>query len=186
MELENKGSEGSASEQAHAPQKREPNHSEQLATQGASTAPAHKGGGPRTQQGKEKSSRNSLKFGIFSQIVVLEEEPRAEFDSLLNGFQNYFEPEGTLEEFLVEKLAVIVWRHRRLIVADGELARRWDSTLWADSILGPSLPSPDLLLRYETTFERCFDRTLSQLERTQRMRRGQPVPPSINVNLSQS
>jgi hypothetical protein len=126
MQFENKESETSASEQAPAAIKQEPNQSEQLATQGASTAPTHKGCGPRTQQGKEKSSRNSSKLGIFSKVVVLEGEPGAEFDSLLNGFRNYFEPEGTLEEYLVEKLAVIVWRHRRLVIADGELARRWD------------------------------------------------------------
>lgn len=36
------------------------------------------------------------------------------------------------------------------------------------------------LLRYEASLERAFDRTLSQLERLQRMRLGQPV----DVNLS--
>ena len=186
MQFESNGSESSGSEQSPSPKKLEPNRNEQLANQEPSTASAQKSGGPRTQQGKEKSSRNSLKLGIFSKVVVLEGEPGAEFDSLLNGFRDYFEPEGRLEEFLVEKLAVIVWRHRRLVIADGQLAGRWDSTSWADGILGPQLLSPDLLLRYETTFERSFDRTLSQLERAQRMRSGQPVLPPINVNLSQS
>ncbi|MFY9584304.1 MAG: hypothetical protein WAR21_07430 [Candidatus Acidiferrales bacterium] len=44
--------------------------------------------------------------------------------------------------------------------------------------------SPELLLRYETSLERQFDRILTQLERLQRMRLGQPVPPPVKVELS--
>lgn len=43
----------------------------------------------------------------------------------------------------------------------------------------------DRLLRYEASLERVFDRTLSQLERQQRMRAGQPVPPVLKVELSE-
>lgn len=42
----------------------------------------------------------------------------------------------------------------------------------------------DRLLRYEANLERSFDRTLNQLERLQRMRLGQPVPPPLQVNVS--
>ena len=40
------------------------------------------------------------------------------------------------------------------------------------------------LLRYEAHLSREFDRTLSQLERLQRMRKGQPVLPPIKVEVS--
>jgi hypothetical protein len=50
----------------------------------------------------------------------------------------------------------------------------------------PTSPGLDQLLRYSTTLDRQFDRTLSQLERAQRMRRGQPVAPRIDVNVSSS
>jgi len=46
--------------------------------------------GPRTQRGKQKSKSNALKHGIFSKVVLLKEEPRAEFDSLLRGLRNDF------------------------------------------------------------------------------------------------
>ena len=45
----------------------------------------------------------------------------------------------------------------------------------------PLTPQFDHLLRYETSLERNFDRTLSQLERVQRMRLGQPVLPKLEV-----
>jgi hypothetical protein len=48
----------------------------------------------------------------------------------------------------------------------------------------PDGPDLDRLLRYETTLERSFDRTLSQLERLQRMRLGQPVLAKLEVRHS--
>jgi hypothetical protein len=50
----------------------------------------------------------------------------------------------------------------------------------------PLTPQFDHLLRYETSLERGFDRTLSQLERFQRTRRGQPVSPRLEVHHSLS
>src|SRR4029077_17574254 len=47
----------------------------------------------------------------------------------------------------------------------------------------PAGSALDRLLRYEASLERAFDRTLSQLERLQRMRLGQPVPPPLQVNV---
>jgi hypothetical protein len=37
---------------------------------------------------------------------------------------------------------------------------------------------------YETNLERAFDRTLNLLERQQQIRKGQPVPSTLNVNVS--
>jgi hypothetical protein len=42
----------------------------------------------------------------------------------------------------------------------------------------------DHLLRYEAALERNFDRTLTQLERLQRMHLGQPVLPKLEVQRS--
>ncbi len=42
----------------------------------------------------------------------------------------------------------------------------------------------DRLLRYEANLERAFDRTLTQLERLQRIRKGQPLPPQLDVNIT--
>jgi hypothetical protein len=41
-------------------------------------------------------------------------------------------------------------------------------------------------MRYETSLDRSFDRTLKQLERLQRMRSGQPVLPKLEVHHSVS
>jgi DNA repair ATPase RecN len=50
----------------------------------------------------------------------------------------------------------------------------------------PDAPEADRLLRYEANLDRAIDRTLTQLERLQRMRMGQPLMPPIKVDLSSS
>jgi hypothetical protein len=74
-------------------------------------------GGPRTPKGKDRSKYNALKHGIFSKVAVLKDEPRGTFDKLLNGLFSDLQPQGTLEEIIVEKIAAIAWRYRRLLVA---------------------------------------------------------------------
>jgi hypothetical protein len=91
--------------------------------------------GPRTLQGKNRSKSNAMKHGIFSNIVVLPSESRPDYGSLLNGLRESFQPVGSLEDILVEKLASLLWRYRRLISAEGAEIRkhreflRWDEGL---------------------------------------------------------
>jgi len=74
--------------------------------------------GPRTEQGKQRASRNSTRHGIFSKLIVLKDESRREFDRLVSRLWKALQPEGALEELLVEKLATITWRQRRLLLAE--------------------------------------------------------------------
>jgi hypothetical protein len=142
---------------------------------------AAKRGGPKTQKGKEKSKHNAVRHGIFSEVVLLKGEPKDDLDCLLNGFHDFLEPNGTLENLLVDKLAATVWRHRRLIIAENELIANTSELIELNLNRGPRL---EVLLRYESNLERAFDRTLSQLERIQRIRSGDAVPPPVNVSVS--
>ena len=70
------------------------------------------------------------------------------------------------------------------VIVEGERPRKR-----IESILEPDLneicPTPlELSVRYETTLERAFERALNQLERLQRIRKGQPVSPTLNVQVS--
>jgi hypothetical protein len=110
---------------------------------------------------------------------MLKAEPRIAFDALLNGLFNDLQPEGELEEILVEKLAILIWRYRRLIVAEAENSQAVDFLAEDEKLL-----NREHLLRYEASIERSFDRTLSQLECVQRMRLGQPILPPIKLDVS--
>jgi hypothetical protein len=70
-------------------------------------------GGPRTAAGKEKSKLNAVKHGIFANVVRKDESRK--FNSIWQGLRDSLGPEGTLEELLVEKMAVITLRHLRLL-----------------------------------------------------------------------
>jgi len=90
--------------------------------------------GPRTSQGKERSKFNARKHGLFSKAVLLQDESRAEYDALLNGLMENLQPQGKLEIVLVENLATLLWRKRRLIqveTAEIEKAQflNWDLAL---------------------------------------------------------
>ena len=74
--------------------------------------------GPRTLRGKKRSSKNALKHGIFSKVAVLTSESRADYKELLGGLQDYWQPEGKMEELLVDKLAVLFWRYKRVTQAE--------------------------------------------------------------------
>ena len=63
--------------------------------------------------------------------------------------------------------------------------RRESLTLDAEarSFSLPPVEASDKLLRYEAHLDRQLYRAMDQLERLQRQRRGETVPPPLNVNL---
>ena len=99
-------------------------HTVAIERSGSSARSNSKALGPRTQQGKQKSSRNATKHGVFSKVIVLSYESRAEYEELLAGLRETLQPEGALEELLVEKLATTVWRQRRLLLAESAEIRK--------------------------------------------------------------
>jgi hypothetical protein len=74
--------------------------------------------GPRTAAGKAASSANSVQHGILSRHLILPGERRDEFDALLEQLMGEEQPVGTLEQALVERMAVALWRQRRLVAAE--------------------------------------------------------------------
>jgi hypothetical protein len=80
--------------------------------------------GPRTVAGKKRSSRNAIKHGLFCQDIILEGEERADFDDLLRDLIDDRQPEGAMEHYLVNQLATLMWRRRRVIVVENALISR--------------------------------------------------------------
>lgn len=62
---------------------------------------------------------NALKHGILSRLVVLAHENYSEFDGLLAALIEEHRPAGMTERHLVEELATIIWRKRRVLLAEG-------------------------------------------------------------------
>ena len=62
---------------------------------------------------------NAMKHGILSRLAVLAHEDYAEFDDLLAALIDEHRPAGMTERHLIEKLASIIWRKRRVLLAEG-------------------------------------------------------------------
>ena len=100
-----------------------------------SEANKHRSTGPRTVAGKRRSSRNALKYGIYSEDILMAGESRQHYELLRRGHREQFQPIGVAEEVIVEGLAILALRYQRLIIAESaEIRQRtsfmeWDQDL---------------------------------------------------------
>ena len=63
-------------------------------------------------------SLNAERHGIFSSRLFLNDEKPEELALLVSELQETLTPVGTTELVLVERIAVTIWRQRRLIAAE--------------------------------------------------------------------
>jgi hypothetical protein len=70
---------------------------------------------PQPQGGNYEFARfNALRHGVLSQHTVLPWEDREEYVRLVEALLTEHKPQGPTEEHLVEELAGVIWRKRRL------------------------------------------------------------------------
>lgn len=62
---------------------------------------------------------NALKHGILSRYTVLSHESHADYESLVNSLMDEHLPAGATEQHLIEELASVIWRKRRVLQAEG-------------------------------------------------------------------
>src|SRR5438132_12677836 len=72
----------------------------------------------------ETARFNALRHGVLSQYTVLPWEDEDEYRALTEALAAEHSPEGPTEEHLVEELAGIIWRKRRLRLAESAVYHR--------------------------------------------------------------
>ena len=87
-------------------------------THTASTAPLMPTADANTQP-YEVVRFNALKHGILSRYTVLSHENHADYESLVNSLMDEHLPAGATEQHLIEELASVIWRKRRVLQAEG-------------------------------------------------------------------
>jgi hypothetical protein len=80
----------------------------------ANRANATKSTGPRSQAGKARSRLNSRKHGLTAKMLIIVDENVDDFDQLRAELIDEHDPKSVLECELVERLAGILWRLRRV------------------------------------------------------------------------
>ena len=140
--------------------------------------------GPATEQGKLKASCNALKWGIFSDQVLLPDEDREMFDEFTTKTLADLHPVGALETTIADVIAATLWRWRRLHGIEAGLLTMYRVYEGEDRGLATAfahdasqMDSLGKLTKYETALDRRFQRLLHELQRLQAARAGQNVPP---------
>jgi len=147
--------------------------------------------GPKTEEGRQKSSRNALKHGLYSSSVVLNTEPRKQYNEMLDAYLLELQPQGPVELDLVEEMVAAKWRQRRLRAIESELLDEEmnDVEVWFRdrgkeynnlSVLTRAYRRQAeialaLLTRHEARLERAYSRALKNLLELQRQRNPHPT-----------
>ena len=84
----------------------------------ANRANALKSTGPKSANGKVRASQNASRHGLLSNRLFLDDENPEEFDSVLAELQATLSPAGFVELAMVERIAIALWRQRRLVTAE--------------------------------------------------------------------
>jgi hypothetical protein len=119
--------------------------------------------GPRTTEGKAASSMNAMSHGLTSGKVVLPGEDSDQFQLLRRSLLEEHQPATPTETLLVEEMVQARWRLDRV--------RRRQDQAFESATLDASLLA--LLLRYSTSYERSFFKSLETLKKLQRERDAQ-------------
>lgn len=95
--------------------------------------------GPKSDRGKAAVKWNAMKHGLLAKEVVIRagdgKENMSEFQTLLTSLADDLQPEGVLEEMLVEKIAVCYWRLRRVVRCEvGEIRGALDTHVFDQTI----------------------------------------------------
>jgi hypothetical protein len=131
--------------------------------------------GPRTPEGKARSSRNALKHGLTAQaFALLPGEDADAYAALLAGLVRRYRPADELAAHLVQRLASVMWRQQRADRLEAEvlaqLEQRHDSSYIGGYVL-PSSPHTwdaarfSAVQRQQARLDRTFFQLLDELDR---------------------
>lgn len=136
--------------------------------------------GPKTPEGKRRSSLNALQLGGFAKSTLLPSEDKKEFSTFARGVYADWEPVGATECTLVELMISTLWRHRRLQSVEGGLYEMYKVYKGVDG--GPAtafvqdglqVDSFGRLVKSETALERRLFKLIKELGQLQQKRLSQ-------------
>jgi hypothetical protein len=144
-------------------------------------------GGIKTAEGKAVSRFNAVSHGLLSKAVLLPGEDKSQLEELRDNNMAEFQPVGEFETFLVDRIVCAKWRLARGLKIELHAAVTLPSELVKEkaAIIGGDYryDSWQNYIRYETAIERQLYKAKHELERCQRMRQGENLPPPIAMDV---
>jgi hypothetical protein len=140
----------------------------------ANAANAHLSTGPKTPEGKARSSQNARTHSLTARELVVQQHEREEFEQMLAAYHDDLQPAGMLEMALFNQLVHSAWNLRRVHILEAEIFNGSADPL-ADEAQDRRL---DRLARYAKRFESSFYRALRELRtvQTNRSQRASVLP----------
>jgi hypothetical protein len=94
----------------------------------SSRANGAKSPGPSTPLAKQRSSQNALRHGLLAKCIVLKNEARENFDSLVQQHVARFQPADGVEVGMIEDMCAACWRlHRSWAIETRMLDKQMDN-----------------------------------------------------------
>ena len=145
----------------------------------ANRANARRSTGPRTRAGKARSSCNALKHGMRAERTLIPGESPEQWREHREGVLIALGAKGTLETELADRVALALWRLRRIAVHDAAATAR---ELSADETPDAEAGLLAKVIRYETHVSRQMLQALNALERLQIIRDRMPALAAFAVD----
>ncbi|MBN2479718.1 MAG: hypothetical protein JXA94_05775 [Parachlamydiales bacterium] len=148
---------------------------------------ALKSTGPKTIDGKKEASKNSLKHGLLSKDLIIKEEKPEDLLKFKNNIYTSLQPEGAMEELLVEKIVNAAWRLQRVFQIEGEMFQKngyYHLSPLNEAFRGFEGNCMNNLSRYESMLERNFYKAIHELQRIQGLRSGQNVLAPVAIDIT--
>jgi len=123
--------------------------------------------GPRTDDGKARSSMNAVKHGLRAETIVLPHESADEWEALRAAVHAEYRPRGLIETDLVERIAESMWRLRR--------PARYEVEAWDAEDRDKALAR---VIRYEAHISRQLNQALRMLRELPGERASAPPRPA--------
>jgi hypothetical protein len=77
--------------------------------------------GPKTPEGKARSSRNAIKHGLLANIVTVRNENQEAFDGAVDAYAARLQPFDDLEYGMIEQMVAASWCLRRAVAIESHL-----------------------------------------------------------------
>jgi len=116
---------------------------------------------------------NAMKHGILSRYTVLSHESHADYESLVNSLMDEHLPAGATEQHLIEELASVIWRKRRVLQAEGATINKGlkESARSAKTVIPAAAPFEMGLSGENTDIRDLMDLTPEDVAESQRAAR---------------
>ncbi len=155
--------------------------------------------GPKTPEGKRKSSQNSLKHRMTALDVVLSTENPDEYNLMRSAYHGDFAPVGRVESDLVDEMVTAKWRQRRCCCFEKDIINQkveeqranpyarypgmCEANRAADAFRSMADGSKALqdISRFESRYCRSYQRALKDLLTLQKLRREREPAEAVQI-----